>query len=242
MDRRIRNFLLGLVVIVPLMFVTSEKVFGLLEFPTISTACEDRSGNLYAFNDGFSLKNTCEGKTRRVILIGEKGDKGDPGVQGIQGIQGTQGEKGEKGDPGSGGSGKVLKTFNNDNIELGLYVSNTEFFYPKLQRFVIIQPDGKLGYTNGGIYFSEIDCNGTTYTYTSLSDYRYPFNSYLYRSYSGKFYIYEGNPTLENISYQSYSSGSSCSNSIGSRSAYKLNEVTLDISDTVQFPLNFRYE
>lgn len=79
--------------------------------PTITTACESRSGLLNAFNDGFSLLKKCPANSRRVVIIGEqgprgekgdKGDQGEPGPQGSPGPQGLQGQKGDQGDPAPG--------------------------------------------------------------------------------------------------------------------------------------------
>jgi len=86
---KIQKILLILTVSIPLLFLTSGKAFSQLTLPTITMVCEDKSGVLYAFDDGFSLFKKCAGKGRRVILIGEKGDRGDKGDKGEQGLQGT---------------------------------------------------------------------------------------------------------------------------------------------------------
>lgn len=95
-----------------------SRVFAQGGLPTITTACETRSGLLAAFDDGFSVFSSCPEGSRRVVLIGEagpkgdkgdKGDQGDPGPQGIPGptgdtgSQGLQGQKGDQGDPGPAG-------------------------------------------------------------------------------------------------------------------------------------------
>lgn len=77
-----------------LFFLFSGTISAQINLPQITTACETKSGELYAFNDGFSSRTKCEGASRRVILLGEKGEKGE------QGEQGPQGPQGEKGDPG----------------------------------------------------------------------------------------------------------------------------------------------
>jgi len=100
-------------IIIPILTLLLIPSVGLLKaqemLPTITTACESKNGTLSAYNDGFSMLKHCDGDSRRVVLIGErgpKGDKGDQGEQGLQGIQGEQGlpgiqgEKGEQGDPG----------------------------------------------------------------------------------------------------------------------------------------------
>lgn len=72
-------------------------------FPTISTACESKNGDLAAFNDGFSILKKCPKDGRRVVLIGQqglKGDKGDQGIPGPSGSPGPQGLQGSKGDTG----------------------------------------------------------------------------------------------------------------------------------------------
>lgn len=93
-----------------LMIFGISRVFAQGGFPTITTACETRSGFLNAFNDGFSVFSSCPEGSRRVVLIGEpgpkgdKGDKGDQGYLGPQGSPGPQGLKGDKGDQGEPGS------------------------------------------------------------------------------------------------------------------------------------------
>ena len=82
------------------LIVTVSTVYATNHLPTISTACEHRSGILFAIDDGFSLKKKCEGSSRRVIIVGEKGEQGDKGDKGDKGDQGEPGPKGDPGDPG----------------------------------------------------------------------------------------------------------------------------------------------
>src|SRR3989344_728636 len=95
------------IIVISLAFLVSGAIAS--SIPTISTACESKSGELKSFDDGFSLLKKCQGNSRRVILIGEqgskgdKGDKGNPGDQGLQGIQGPQGNPGLQGSPGPQG-------------------------------------------------------------------------------------------------------------------------------------------
>lgn len=86
--------LLGLFV---LIFLVASSIYAQEGLPTITIVCEDRSGALFSFNDGFSVFKKCPKGNRRVIIIGmqgmkgEKGDKGDPGPQGPEGDQGNPG-------------------------------------------------------------------------------------------------------------------------------------------------------
>lgn len=83
-----------------LTFIGFSKIYGQQELPVITTACESRSGLLWAFDDGFSVLKKCPNGSRRVVLIGEQGTKGERGDKGDQGETGPQGPKGETGDSG----------------------------------------------------------------------------------------------------------------------------------------------
>lgn len=96
-------------VIILLIFLFSGFIFFIGKtyadeiLPTISTACESKSGLLFAYDDGFSIFKKCNGNSRRVVLIGEKGEKGPKGDPGEKGDKGDTGEKGDKGEPGAAG-------------------------------------------------------------------------------------------------------------------------------------------
>lgn len=86
--------------LITLGFFTATKVSAIsaqLGLPKITTACEFKSGQLFAFEDGFSILKKCPNNARRIIIIGEKGDKGDTGLQGLQGDKGDQGLQGPVG-------------------------------------------------------------------------------------------------------------------------------------------------
>lgn len=91
-----KYFLISLIPLVLVCFATTTSAVDL--FPRISIACEAKAGQLFAFNDGFSLLKKCDGIGRRVVLIGEKGEKGDqgqkrdPGIPGPTGMPGLTGE------------------------------------------------------------------------------------------------------------------------------------------------------
>ena len=80
-----------------LIFLVASKIYAQQGFPTVSVACESKSGLLWAFDDGFSVFKDCPSGSRRVVLIGLTGPKGDKGDKGDIGPQG------EKGDPGEAG-------------------------------------------------------------------------------------------------------------------------------------------
>lgn len=107
-----------LLIILVLVFLGISRIYAQEGFPTITIACENRSGLLSSFDDGFSVLKDCPEGARRVVIIGllgpkgDRGDKGESGLQGPQGesgpegppgpqgLQGEQGQKGDKGDPG----------------------------------------------------------------------------------------------------------------------------------------------
>lgn len=68
-----------LLIIFILIFLAVSRIYAQQGFPTITTACENRSGLLWAFDDGFSVFKKCPSNSRRVVIIGEKGDKGEKG-------------------------------------------------------------------------------------------------------------------------------------------------------------------
>lgn len=57
------------IIIVSAVLITN-KVYAQLQLPRISTACEFKGGALHAFNDGFSLLESCP-KFSRLVAIGE---------------------------------------------------------------------------------------------------------------------------------------------------------------------------
>lgn len=83
----------ALVLVLTLLF--TKNVFAEIDLPRVTTACELKNGQLFAINDGFSLRDGCKGESRRVVLIGERGEKGDKGDKGDIGLQGPQGPKGD---------------------------------------------------------------------------------------------------------------------------------------------------
>lgn len=89
-----------LLIILTLIFFGISRIYAQEGLPTITTACESRSGLLWAFDDGFSIFKTCPKGSRRIVIIGEKGPKGEKGDKGDQGEQGPIGLKGDPGNPG----------------------------------------------------------------------------------------------------------------------------------------------
>jgi len=75
----------------------ARKASALVDLPIVTTACELKNGQLHAMDDGFSMFKQCEGESRRVVLVGERGLQGEKGEKGDPGIQGIPGEKGETG-------------------------------------------------------------------------------------------------------------------------------------------------
>lgn len=83
-----------------LIFLGVSRIYAQQGLPTITTACENRSGLLWAFDDGFSMFKKCPSNSHRVVIIGEKGDKGEKGDPGEAGPSGPPGPKGDPGDSG----------------------------------------------------------------------------------------------------------------------------------------------
>lgn len=133
----IKKALIPIIIFIsPLVILTSKVIAS--DLPTISTACETKSGFFYSFDDGFSLLKKCEGEGRRVILVGEqgpkgdKGDKGDTGPQGPkgdtgdQGIQGVPGFQGPQGPAGITGAGNIAFIFDDRANRDTLWVLTTD--------------------------------------------------------------------------------------------------------------------
>lgn len=100
------KILIFVLLVLSFSYIGIKKVTAEIEFPRIITACEYKSGLLFAIDDGFSMHKKCPETSRMVMIIGEKGDrgeKGDMGEQGPIGLQGPQGEKGEQGEQGPQG-------------------------------------------------------------------------------------------------------------------------------------------
>ena len=54
-------------------FIYVPKVLAQIALPTITTACEAKDGQMFAFNDGFSLLKKCPANLTRVVLFGGSG-------------------------------------------------------------------------------------------------------------------------------------------------------------------------
>lgn len=142
-----------------------KNAFAQLSLPVISTACESRNGNLSAFEDGFSMLKKCDGDSRRVVLIGEKGDKGEPGERGEKGEQGSQGIPGPIPFMGIGSTGAI---FMNDSAGSSLgfaIVPHIMSFHDRLQRFihVNIENNNEAYLDRISVFFESNDCTGTPY-------------------------------------------------------------------------------
>ena len=77
-----------------IIVVGVSTIFAQEAFPTINVLCENKSGILRSFDDGFSMLKKCHKGERKVVLLGLQGEKGD---------QGEPGPEGPKGDPGDSG-------------------------------------------------------------------------------------------------------------------------------------------
>lgn len=260
--KNIRVIVLSILVLNFAIFAAG-KTFANSSLPRISVACETRSGLLFAFDDGFSFRKRCPPRSRRVVLIGEKGEEGDQGVQGEQGPagetglqgppgpqgeQGPEGLKGDKGDPGPVGIPETLKTFDANGTELGIYVefnaNNHLFFYPGLQRFVYIHEDtGTLAYMPRAIYFLTSDCTGTAYVHIADGGDMNTFGSRV-MGRNGKYYLIETGISLVSVGFSSIMQPESsvCTNDSGNLPLRELTEVSLPLPDPVPFPLQYRHE
>lgn len=104
------------------MVLGTSKAYALDPFPTVSTACENRDGDLKAINDGFSFFKKCPANNRRVVMIGAPGPRGD---KGDQGDPGPQGPKGNPGDPGFVPDKTVTVCFHVDTAALTVMKGGT---------------------------------------------------------------------------------------------------------------------
>ena len=66
------KFTILTLIILSSLFI-AKTISAQINLPVITTVCEHRNGALFAFDDGFSIHKNCPSKTRRVVLIGEKG-------------------------------------------------------------------------------------------------------------------------------------------------------------------------
>ena len=72
-------------------------IFAQESFPTINVLCENKSGILRSFDDGFSMLKKCHKGERKVVLLGLQGEKGEKGDQGELGPEGPKGDPGDSG-------------------------------------------------------------------------------------------------------------------------------------------------
>ena len=82
-----RNILIisSLFLILPISIFVS-KISAQVTLPQVTNVCEGKHGELYSYNDRFSKYTECEGKRRKVLILGEEGDKGDIRVAPINGL------------------------------------------------------------------------------------------------------------------------------------------------------------
>src|SRR3990167_10628476 len=89
-----------IVVLIGLFFLIAvgiSTIFAQEAFPTINVLCENKSGILRSFDDGFSMLKKCHKGERKVVLLGLQGEKGDKGDQGELGPEGPKGDPGDSG-------------------------------------------------------------------------------------------------------------------------------------------------
>lgn len=233
-NMKMKMKLLAIILFVVVGLFIVKKISATSLLPQISTACETKNGNLYAFNDGFSLFKKCEGSVRRrIVIIGEQG------VQGPKGDTGIQGAKGEKGDPSAQ---KALKVFDNNGNELGIYMDTMAFFNTTLKKRVILNGSGQLLHRIT-IFFKSQYCDGPGYLSTSDL-----FND-VFSVGPGKYYVVQKTVSKENIisesqfEFNNTSQSVECRNTSNSLSdASTLAPVTLPFSVPVSMPLEYRYE
>ena len=129
-------------------FLITYKASALIQLPRISTACETKSGEFYAFNDGFSKEKKCSGKDRQIVLIGEQGPSGIQGPQGNAGIKGEtgttgpQGLKGEQGPIGPAsqlGAGNVAFIYELGNDSVWVLATNGKIYQKYYSRYYPIE-------------------------------------------------------------------------------------------------------
>lgn len=176
----------------------------------------DVSLNCYLFYKIIDLENKINSNTSRIIAL----------------------EKNPTPTPISLPSQKELKTFDDNGIELGIYVDDWTFFYLPLQRFIRID-QGTRRMVTDNIFYSDENCNGNAYL--GAGDMR-GLNSVL-TSGDSKFYINELNDHPVPVALKSYTSTQGiCSNLTAVRDYWLLKPITLPLSFPIATPLHYKYE
>jgi hypothetical protein len=88
-SKNVRKFI-TLSLLAAFLFSISTTVLANSDSETITTACELKSGLLFAFGDGFSNLKKCPKTGRLVEIIGQRGPRGEQGEPGSPGLSGAE--------------------------------------------------------------------------------------------------------------------------------------------------------
>lgn len=135
---------------------------------------------------------------------------------------------------------KGVKIVDNNNVELGIYVDTTMFFYPPLERFVSFREIGDYD-TAGLIYFTETDCIGNAYKTLNDGD-MVAFGKFVFNAGDNRFFVVDGTTPNTSINTNSHLDHGSCINSNNTFSQRLLRQVDLPLPNPIAFPLHYRYQ
>jgi hypothetical protein len=147
---------------------------------------------------------------------------------------------------------KVLKTFDNNDNELGLYVDRQigsqnqhidEFFYVPLGKIVVLV-DHQIGITRDDVWYQSSDCTGTAYAPMDERSYWSKVNE-IVTAGPGKYYTIDRGPgsTVSLNSLQRYDgSAFPCLNATAHDTAWSLTPVTLPFTEPIALPLQYKYQ
>ena len=136
---------------------------------------------------------------------------------------------------------KELKTFDANDVELGLYADTYIFFYPDLERFVRINSSTGSYDTWNVISFTGANCTGDAYKSINNTDMN-DVGKFVFNSGDSGFFVVDGNTPSTTVSRSSFLDTGVCTNTSGSITSRKLREVSLPLPNPVAFPLKYKYQ
>lgn len=136
---------------------------------------------------------------------------------------------------------KELKTFDSNNIELGIYADTYSFFYPPIQRFLSVLSDtGGFG-TGGRIYFINTNCTGDAYKTISGQDMT-DHGKFAFNAGDNRFFVVDYGTPNTNINTNSFLDTGTCTNNNSTNSQRQLREVSVSLPNPVALPLQYKYQ
>lgn len=147
----------------------------------------------------------------------------------------------------------ALKVFDNNGVELGIFVDYDTFFYPPLNKLVYVDiintgkvNIGKLinpAVNYGSIYYAEPNCAGTAYLWEgTFAPPSVVFNSLYPENGNGRYYIVDQSAAPAVKTLLSSYNGTNCENSSNTATVRTLKEVPFPLANPVSLPLQFKYQ